>query len=343
MTAYEKYTFFLCLIVFVALTALFTVLLTHVVRLTIRQIKHGLEDEKILKEFYKEQKKPQKSNAVDLIARIFSGVVCVALFATFVFAVFLHVNEDEYANRYGALKVVKSGSMAYPYEKNDYLFDNRLNDQIQMMDLIVTEPLPNEFDLKLYDVVVYEQDGKMIIHRIVGIEEPNANHPNERYFKLQGDAVEIADRYPVRYGQMRAIYRGERVPFVGGFVSFMQSPAGYLCILLVLFAIIAAPLVEKKMTTEREKRLTIILRGFAVAKAVTKRYELRKGKDCLLRGGVCRDCKWQRECNPSSRVRADVKSLNVSVKGRRGSVLWMQFAHASKIGFAEPCKKRDGK
>ena len=255
MTAYEKYTFFLCLIVFVALTALFTVLLTYVVRLTIRLIKHGLEDEKILKEFYKEQKKPQKSNAADLTARIFSGVVCVALFATFVFAVFLHVNEDEYANRYGALKVVKSGSMAYPYEKNDYLFDNRLNDQIQMMDLIVTEPLPNEFDLKLYDIVVYEQDGKMIIHRIVGIEEPNENHPNERYFKLQGDAVEIADRYPVRYGQMRAIYRGERVPFVGSFVAFMQSPAGWLCVLLVVFALIVTPIVEKKVQMEKEMRL----------------------------------------------------------------------------------------
>lgn len=145
--------------------------------------------------------------------------------------------------------------MAYPYEKNDYLFDNRLNDQIQMMDLIVTEPLPNEFDLKLYDIVVYEQDGKMIIHRIVGIEEPNENHPNERYFKLQGDAVEIADRYPVRYGQMRAIYRGERVPFVGSFVSFMQSPAGWLCVLLVLFSLIVTPIAEKKVQMEKEMRL----------------------------------------------------------------------------------------
>ena len=255
MTAYEKYTFFLCLIVFVTLTALFAALLTHVVRLTIRLIKHGLEDEKLLKEYYKEQKKPHKSNASDLIARIFSGGVCVALFAVFVFAVFLRVNEDEYANRYGALKVVKSGSMSYAHEKNGYLFDNRLDDQIQLMDLVVTEPLPNEFDLKLYDVVVYEQDGKMIIHRIVEIEEPNESHPNERYFKLQGDAVETADRYPVRYGQMRAIYRGERIPFLGSFVSFMQSPAGWLCVLLVVFALFVTPIVENKLQMEKEMRL----------------------------------------------------------------------------------------
>ena len=252
MTAYEKYTFFLCLIVFVALTALFTALMTYVVRLTVRLIRHGAEDEKILKEYQRNQEKNKKCGVTDWIARAFTCIVCIALF---------RVNEDQFANRYGSLKVVKSGSMAYQNEKNGYLVENGLNDQLQMMDLVVTEPLPNEFDLELYDIVVYEQDGKMIIHRIVGIEEPNEKHPDERYFKLQGDAVEISDRYPVRYSQMRAIYRGDRVPFVGSFVAFMQSPAGWLCILLILFALIVTPIVEKMLEWEKEKRLQAIMNG----------------------------------------------------------------------------------
>ena len=116
--------------------------------------------------------------------------------------------------------------------------------------MIATHSLPKEEDLKLYDIVVYEVDDMLIVHRIVGIEEPNQEHPGNRYFLLQGDAVDSPDRFPVLYEQMRAIYTGERLPFVGSFVLFMQSPAGWLCMLLVVFAIFATPIIEKKIKIE---------------------------------------------------------------------------------------------
>ena len=75
--------------------------------------------------------------------------------------------------------------------------------------------LPKEEDLKLYDIVVYKQDDIYVVHRIVGIEEPNEKHPNERYFLLQGDAVDSPDRFPVKYSQMQGIYTDEKIPFVG--------------------------------------------------------------------------------------------------------------------------------
>ena len=107
----------------------------------------------------------------------------------------------------------------------------------------------------LYDIVVYQQDDLMVIHRIVGIEEPNESHPNDRYFLCQGDAVGTPDRFPVKYSQIKGIYRNEKVPFVGSFVLFMQSPAGWLCILLVVFALIATPIAEKKIWAVEEERL----------------------------------------------------------------------------------------
>ena len=127
-------------------------------------------------------------------------------------------------------------------------------------DLIVTHALPAEDELKLYDIVVYEVDGMLLVHRIVGIEEPNADHPEEYYFLLQGDNVERPDRFPVRYSQMKAIYRGQRVPFIGSFVSFLQSPAGWLCILLMIFAIVATPMLESKIEKEKAARLQRISR-----------------------------------------------------------------------------------
>ena len=118
--------------------------------------------------------------------------------------------------------------------------------------------LPKEEDLELYDIVVYEIRGYYIVHRIVGIEEPNESHPDCRYFLLQGDANTLADDFPVTYEQMTAIYRGEHVPFIGAFVFFMQSPPGILCFLLVVFAVIATPIAERKIEDEKKKRLAII-------------------------------------------------------------------------------------
>jgi hypothetical protein len=60
---------------------------------------------------------------------------------------------------------------------------------------------------------------------------------------------------------MRAIYKGERIPYIGSFFAFMQSPLGYLCILLVVFSMIATPIVEKKLkkaTDERLKEIAVV-------------------------------------------------------------------------------------
>ena len=145
--------------------------------------------------------------------------------------------------------------MAKKYSGNTYLFDNDLDNQFQMFDIVVCRHLPAEDELELYDIVVYKKDDMYVIHRIVGIEEPNANHPNERHFLLQGDAVEYPDKFPVLYSQMQGIYEGSRIPFIGSFVLFLQSPAGWLCVLLVIFSMIATPIVEKKIKEATDKRI----------------------------------------------------------------------------------------
>ena len=145
--------------------------------------------------------------------------------------------------------------MASKFQNNTYLFEHGLNDQVEVYDLLLTYGIPPEDELALYDIVIYEIDGKMVLHRIIGIEEPNEAHPNARHFLLQGDALERPDRFPVLYEQMRGIYRGERIAFVGSFILFMQSPAGWLCILLVIFALVSTPILEKKIRAEENKRL----------------------------------------------------------------------------------------
>lgn len=255
MSEFELYVFILCLIVFVLLTALFTYLLVVILKQMIRLTRAGMEDEAIQKEFYKNKHAKRAGKVFDCLV---STVICVALLAAFCFSLYVNICEDSYLPKVPTLKVVTSNSMASRYEKNTYLFENGLDDQVELYDLLLTYSIPPEDELELYDIVIYEIDGKMVLHRIIGIEEPNEAHPNERHFLLQGDALERPDRFPVLYSQMRGIYRGESVPFVGSFILFMQSPAGWLCILLVIFALIATPVLEKRIREETKTRLQIM-------------------------------------------------------------------------------------
>lgn len=253
MRPYDIYVFFLCFVVFTALTALFSFLIYEIVKLTIRLIKHGVEDEKILEE----SKKPVKSATKKTIGKILSIILCIVLIALLSFSLWLHFSENSYSSQL-SLKVVASSSMAKKHKNNAYLFEHNLDNQLNVFDLIVTHEPPKEFDLQLYDVIVYEYDNEYIIHRIVAIEEPNEKHPNTRLFFTQGDAVSSRDREPVEYSQIKAIYNGERVQFVGSFVFFMRSPAGWLCVLLIIFAIVSTPICEKKINQATLERLAEI-------------------------------------------------------------------------------------
>ncbi len=274
MSDYEVYTFLLCLIVFVLLTVLFTALMIRIVTLTVKLIRTGAEDERIRIEYEKAQQKGTGGCIGKCISAVFTLLLCLFCALSVYVNIAANNHSGIISDKIPSISVVQSGSMSYKHEKNTYLKKNGLDDQLQTFDLIITHALPDEFALELYDIVVYEVDGTLIIHRIVGIEEPNDKHPDQRHFLLQGDALENQDRFPVYYSQMRAIYRGERIPFVGSFVSFLQSPAGYLCILLVLLTLIVVPLAEKKIAKEEKKRLTAEPLGKTVWKDTAERSRL---------------------------------------------------------------------
>ena len=252
MSDFEIYVFVLCLIVYLLLGGLSTAMLVHMYKLTKRLIDMGAEDEFIATEYQKQAKHAKLWAVLDkIVSAVLLAIMCLA----FLFSAYMHATEDKRPNGIPSLKVVKSPSMSYVHKENKILDELGVNDRIQTYDLIVTRHLPGEYELELYDIVVYEADGITIIHRIVDIEEPNGEHPDCRWFVLQGDANAYPDRIPVYYSQMRGIYEGERIPFVGSFVLFMQSPAGWMCIILALVAAIAAPVMERKLKECKNKRL----------------------------------------------------------------------------------------
>ncbi len=254
MTEYEKYGLVLCLIVIALLALVFTALIGTVCRQSLQLIRCGAKDKQIKTEYLKKRRKKREGVA----GKTLSAIFYVAVFAVFACSFAMRVSETSDIFP-AAVRVVKSGSMSNKYKKNAYLFENNLNDQFQTFDLIITRSMPDEFDLQLYDIVVYRSENKMVIHRIVKIEEPNAEHPEHRLFILQGDNVAIPDLEPVTYAQMEGIYRGERVPAVGSFVLFLQSPAGYACLVLLVISVTVTPLLERKIERAKQERFGAIL------------------------------------------------------------------------------------
>lgn len=253
MNNFDKFVFILCLIVFLLLTVFLSVLIAIIFKQTKRSIIHGLDDSKIIDEYKKKTRKTYKIG--NKISLCFSVLLVAGLCGLFVVSITNKVVSEQTGKiTTSSLRVVRSESMSKKREENDYLFENNINNQIQMFDLITIHPLPKEEELKLYDIVVYDFDGIEIIHRIIGIEEPNENH-SERYFLIKGDANTYQDKFPVKYEQMKGIYRNERIPFLGSFVLFLQSPAGYLCLFLIFVTFIVVPIIDSSVEKTKEKRL----------------------------------------------------------------------------------------
>ena len=259
---YETYVLVLCLIVYLLLSVTAIAVVCALTKMSLRLILHGAEDKDIIKEYTKACKKGHKKTG-KVCETLFTVFLCIIFVGIFAFSLCVNLRENVYFDKIPTVKVVQSDSMSEKYMHNNYLKENNLNDQFDMFDIILVYKAPAEEELKLYDIVVFEMEKDdevvSVIHRIVGIEEPNEKHPNERLFKTQGDAAAWPDSAKVKYSQIKAIYRGERVPFVGSFIMFMQSPAGWMCMILMLVATIATPIIDKKLEKERRKRLGLIL------------------------------------------------------------------------------------
>ncbi|MBR5280316.1 MAG: hypothetical protein IKU26_05050 [Clostridia bacterium] len=251
MTSYETYVFLLCLIVFVMLTTLSVVSIAIIARLTIRLIRAGAEDAQLAAENTRTGKATRIGCGIQCT---FSVLVCLLFAVLFSLSIYTWCVQESFSEHVPTYRVVLSGSMATAHEKNTYLQENHLTDRLQVYDMAAFTRVPPQEELSLYDIVIYEYEDTLICHRIVEIKEDKLGV----YYILQGDAVERADRCAVRYEQIRAIYTGTRIPNVGSFVLFLRSPAGWMCMILLIVGMIAAPLVDRRLEQERNQRRILL-------------------------------------------------------------------------------------
>ena len=218
-------------------------------RYKLQAINAGLEDEKIIDEYKNSKSKSIK--AVEIASVAFS----ILLFAVFVLSLYARTSGNYFPIKgVGSVHLVGSGSMSYKNEANGYLEENGLNNQFSTYDLIIIKEKPPQESIKLYDVVVYKKDDKQVVHRIVDITSYNEGTA----YILRGDANSADDAYPIGYDDIIGIYSNKKIPMIGIFVLFLQSPLGYIAMALVLLTELAAPHFEKEIEAAAKNRLQII-------------------------------------------------------------------------------------
>lgn len=243
--------FILCLIVFVLSCVGLGFMVALIYKLELKCVAFGAFDERISSE----HKKKTNGGVTDVLVTALSVIVVFAVAIAFSFSLYTYLSRNDKVGSVPSVRVVQSASMEKKDANNKYLEDNNLDDQIKMFDIVLIHELPSECELELYDIVVYQTvDDYLVIHRIIEIEEPNEEHPNERWFTFRGDNVRYSDKKPVLYSQMKGIYKGERVGYWGRIIIFLQSYAGYLCLALVVFYLVVIPIFERRIEKRIEER-----------------------------------------------------------------------------------------
>ncbi|AND38624.1 signal peptidase I SipW [Cytobacillus oceanisediminis] len=153
--------------------------------------------------------------------KIISNIITAVLFINLILMAFLVVSSKASGGEPQAfgyqLKTVLSGSMEPAFQTGS---------------VIAVKPLSSEErkSLKKDDVITFQaSEEKLITHRVIGVSS-SGDHV---MYETKGDNNKTADMEPVLSENVRAVYTGFTIPYVGYFIDFAQSKEGSAILLIV--------------------------------------------------------------------------------------------------------------
>lgn len=154
--------------------------------------------------------------------------------------------------------VIKTGSMETVNEKNKYIKENNLNNQITQFSLIGLKKIKEE-DIKVYDVVGFKNDeGDIIVHRIIRINYNSEE--NKNYYTFQGDANSSSNKYElaVSYDKFVGKYTGFNNYGLGVLITYLKSSAGIVALSSCIFFLVTFNYSEDAIDKEYKKRFKYV-------------------------------------------------------------------------------------
>lgn len=188
------------------------------------------------------EKQSKSKKAWRLVGKIFSYVLLGVVFAFFVFSLASKIQNNTMLFGDSTLVVIASGSMSE--KNNNFVKDNpELNNQFDTYDIIGITKYQKQEEISLFDVVAYKNKKNItIVHRIVEIHTDEKT--GEVSYLTQGDTNLYADNTSnsqyagyLTYDKIIGKYDGRRIKGLGIFVIFLQSPAGIVTVLSVVYCL----------------------------------------------------------------------------------------------------------
>lgn len=159
-------------------------------------------------------------NSLKKALKIISNIITAVLFINLILMAFLVVSSKASGGEPQAfgyqLKTVLSGSMEPTFQTGS---------------VIAVKPLSSKESkaLKKDDVITFQaSEEKLITHRVIGVSS-SGDHV---MYETKGDNNKTADMEPVLSENVRAIYTGFTLPYVGYFIDFAQSKEGSAILLI---------------------------------------------------------------------------------------------------------------
>lgn len=245
-----------------------------------KHIKFGFEDEELNKEItttlYKVNSKRLKKNKsllryndiiknehslttkLHIFMNIISSVVIAILTAIFITALVYRVNNDNLFIGNSTYMTILTSSMECRNEKNEYLDEYNLDDQILQYSLVGVEKIEKEEDLKLYDIVAYEYEEIVILHRIVAIKIDEET--NKTIYTLKGDANESSLNYEkeLEFEDFIGKYNGFQNYGLGVTITYVKSNIGIIAILSAAIFLFLTTFAEDMINKEYKNRLSLL-------------------------------------------------------------------------------------
>ncbi len=231
---------------------LFTILYRSYASSQIAEIKSGKRDVEIIDEviYERQQHVQNRRKVIGLIRTIAFYLVLVTIIPIFIFSLINKFSGNQMMLGDRTIMVVASGSMSNKNEANTYLFTMGLNNQFQQYDIIVLEEVKQN-ELRQYDVIAFRNNkGINVIHRIIDFDYTNS--PTK--YITRGDNNNATDDYRPVFEDVIGRYTGKRIPGIGIFVLFLQSYAGIITVLSLVYCLLMIDRTASKINKAQDER-----------------------------------------------------------------------------------------
>lgn len=238
-------------------SAVITLLYASYSKETVESIKAGKKDVELIGTIVKNSeidasKREKRRKIREIVITVILSVVTIPFLCL---ALFDRIGGNVTSFGDTALMVVASGSMSKKHESNDYLNTNHLDNQFQTYDIILLDTKEDFSSLEIYDIIAYRNDEKInIIHRIIQIE----NTAEGVRYVTRGDANNSTDRYHPKAEDVIGVYKDKRIPIIGIFILFFQSPSGLVTFIALVYCLLMLDRFSSKIHKAESERMDLI-------------------------------------------------------------------------------------